>query len=138
MSNKHIIASPSGVYHYNNTNWNNIILPSSGSLSGINNSFWPGIVQKYRERHIVTKYNHKKMEGFFENIDRQNLPMKLSRDALDNVHPIKDCYSCKWGLKAVLGKCDLKNKYEKINDSNGHSSKVFIDSCKKTKSWYEK
>ena len=130
-------------------NKNQICAPGSGVLTGISNInvgaisgsmsniFWSGIVQRYRERYIVTKYDHKKMEGFFENIDKQNLPMKLSRDALENVHPIKDCYSCKYGLRAVLGKCDLKNKYEKINDSNGHSSKVFIDSCKKTKSWYE-
>ncbi len=131
-------------------NKNQICAPGSGVLTGVSNInvgaisgsmsniFWSGIVQRYRERYIVTKYDHDNKEGFFENIDRQNLPMKLSRDALENVHPIKDCYSCKYGLRAVLGKCKLEDRYIKINEDKGHNSKVFIDSCKKTKSWYEK
>lgn len=123
-SSKFLTQSASGSLLYKN-----LVIGSSGSLSSISSLFTNLNIPRYRQRYVAVKYDKKKLEGIFENIDEQNLPMKFYQYDLDKIHPLKDCYSCKWGLRAVLGKCNLKNNYKKFNVQKGRSSKVFIEAC---------
>ncbi len=53
--------------------------------------------------------------------------------ASNNEHKIREIKSILGNSFTLLSLSDIK-----INEDKGHNSKVFIDSFKKTKSWYEK